>query len=59
MVISLFRSRRKQRIDKYAAKGRILDVGCGRGLFLNMMKKDGWEVMGTEIEQRGGREYIF
>jgi len=49
--LSLFRAQRKNRIRKYAAKGRILDVGCGRGLFLDLMKKGGWEVMGTEIDR--------
>ena len=28
--------------------GRILDVGCGTGAFLETCRKGGWEVMGTE-----------
>lgn len=28
--------------------GKILDIGCGNGLFLNYMKNSGWEVLGIE-----------
>ncbi|MDP2753468.1 MAG: class I SAM-dependent methyltransferase [Nitrospirota bacterium] len=30
-------------------KGKLLDVGCAEGLFLELAKKDGWDVTGTEI----------
>jgi len=29
--------------------GRLLDVGCGYGHFLNMARSDGWQVSGTEL----------
>lgn len=29
-------------------KGRLLDVGCATGVFLDMARKDGWEVVGIE-----------
>ncbi len=29
--------------------GRLLDVGCATGVFLDMMKKRGWDVEGVEI----------
>jgi len=32
-------------------KGRLLDIGCGSGEFLNQMKNFGWEVYGVEINQ--------
>lgn len=36
-------------IEKYAKKpGKILDVGCAAGLFLDVAKKRGWKVAGVE-----------
>jgi len=35
-------------IEKYASKGKILDVGTGSGAFLNAAKKRGWQVYGIE-----------
>jgi 2-polyprenyl-3-methyl-5-hydroxy-6-metoxy-1,4-benzoquinol methylase len=31
--------------------GRILDVGCSSGLFLNVAKGSGWSTFGTELNQ--------
>lgn len=30
-------------------RGRLLDIGCGYGHFLEMAKQDGWNVIGTEV----------
>lgn len=49
LCINFSRLLKKRRIKRYVKKGRILDVGCGRGLFLNVMKKDGWSVIGNEF----------
>ncbi len=49
--VYLARQQRRKRIEKYKRNGRILDIGCGRGLFLNVMKKNGWKVAGTEYDQ--------
>jgi 2-polyprenyl-3-methyl-5-hydroxy-6-metoxy-1,4-benzoquinol methylase len=49
--IYLFRVQKKRRIEKHTARGRILDIGCGRGLFLHLMKQDGWSVQGIEIDR--------
>lgn len=30
-------------------KGKILDIGCGNGAFLDFAQKRGWEIFGTDI----------
>jgi 2-polyprenyl-3-methyl-5-hydroxy-6-metoxy-1,4-benzoquinol methylase len=40
-------------LQRFQAKGRLMDVGTGFGFFLSEMKKRGWEVTGVEISQRG------
>jgi SAM-dependent methyltransferase len=40
-------------LQRFKAKGRLIDVGTGFGFFLSEMKKRGWEVTGVEISQRG------
>ncbi|MBF0563608.1 MAG: class I SAM-dependent methyltransferase [Nitrospirae bacterium] len=49
--IRLFRYGRKRKIEKYVKKGKILDVGCGRGLFLHVMERGGWSVFGVEYDE--------
>jgi 2-polyprenyl-3-methyl-5-hydroxy-6-metoxy-1,4-benzoquinol methylase len=36
-------------------KGRLLDIGCGNGHFLFIMKKTGWSTMGVEIDPESAR----
>jgi SAM-dependent methyltransferase len=42
---------KRKRIEKYARKGKILDIGCGRGLFLDIMRRGEWEVVGSELNK--------
>ncbi len=36
-------------IDSFSKKGRLIDVGCGMGYFMDLARSDGWEVSGVEI----------
>lgn len=36
--------------------GKLLDVGCGGGRFLNRMKKRGWQVEGIDFDERAARK---
>jgi len=49
--IRIFRKFRQKRIERIVQKGRILDIGCGRGVFLSLMKESGWEAFGLELNE--------
>lgn len=42
--------KRRRKVERYTKKkaGRILDIGCATGVFLNEMKAHGWECYGIE-----------
>jgi len=40
---------KRAKIQRYKQVGKILDVGCGTGEFLQVMKNSGWEVEGMEV----------
>jgi 2-polyprenyl-3-methyl-5-hydroxy-6-metoxy-1,4-benzoquinol methylase len=42
-------ARRLKIIEGWAEPGKILDIGCGEGLFLEVAKRGGWQVDGTEV----------
>jgi len=50
-LVTIFRRRRVRKIERFVAKGRALDIGCGRGITLRQLKEDGWEVSGVEISE--------
>lgn len=43
--------RRMDRIEHWKPVGRLLDVGCGEGTFLELAKDRGWLIEGTEISR--------
>ncbi len=50
-IIYLLTVRKRKRIERFRDHGRILDIGCGRGLFLHIMQEDGWDVAGQEFSE--------
>lgn len=38
-------------IEKWRSKGKILDVGCALGFFLDVARKSNWETFGVEISK--------
>lgn len=51
-LIKVLRVQRCKTIERLGKKGRILDVGCGRGDFLLLMKERGWTPTGLELDER-------
>ena len=50
-LIHLGRLIKRRRIARHIKPGRILDIGCGRGLFLDVMHRGGWSTLGTELSK--------
>lgn len=50
-LIAWSRRRRGKRIEARVPTGALLDVGCGRGLFLDIMRRRGWRVAGVEFDE--------
>lgn len=45
-------------IPKWYGEGKLLDIGCGDGLFLFNMKKMGWQTYGIEIDEKAANYAI-
>ena len=45
-------SRKLSLISKFQPKGKILDIGCATGQFLNHMDENGWKATGIEPDEK-------
>ena len=43
-------NRRNALVIPYQGKGKLLDVGCGNGRFLSIMRRGGWKTAGIEAD---------
>lgn len=44
------------RVPAWKNEGRALDIGCGNGAYLLLLKKLGWDVVGVDISDNVARE---
>tara|TARA_B100000315_G_C14509741_1_gene556399 strand:+ start:242 stop:1219 length:978 start_codon:yes stop_codon:yes gene_type:complete len=50
-LIRLGRILKRKRIHQFVKPGKILDIGCGGGVFLDVMRRGGWETIGAELNE--------
>lgn len=52
-LMFFFNRARFKYLSKYSKEsGSVLDIGCGRGRFLHIARRNGWEVYGIEPNER-------
>jgi 2-polyprenyl-3-methyl-5-hydroxy-6-metoxy-1,4-benzoquinol methylase len=44
-----------EKVPRFVAGGRALDIGAGSGVFLSILKNLGWEVYGTDLSASAAR----
>jgi len=52
---TLFRRWRAWYLARRLTPGTVIDVGCGRGLLLDELRRRGWSVLGTELSDQAAR----
>lgn len=45
-------SQKRKMVEAQTSKGKLLDIGCGTGYFLNEMKSNNWDVSGIEQDEK-------
>jgi SAM-dependent methyltransferase len=41
-----------EELSLFASPGKLLDIGCSLGIFLDLARKDGWDVTGIELNKK-------
>jgi SAM-dependent methyltransferase len=54
-LVARFRDRRARALERFVRPGKVLDVGCGRGLTLASLRKRGWTTRGCELSETSAR----
>ncbi|MDB5338780.1 MAG: putative S-adenosylmethionine-dependent methyltransferase [Planctomycetaceae bacterium] len=55
-LVGYFRRRRAARLRQlHPDPGTVLDIGCGRGHFLQALRQQGWTCRGTELNETAAR----
>ncbi len=49
--IKLTFAKRLRTIEGYVPRGRLLDIGCAMGFFLDLARSKGWDVIGSEVSE--------
>lgn len=45
-------------IDRHLRTARILEIGCGKGTFLDLMRREGYDAWGVDPAYEGDKPYI-
>lgn len=45
-------AKRLKAVATFQSPGRLLDVGCAKGVFLSFAREQGWDVQGVEVSDR-------
>jgi SAM-dependent methyltransferase len=50
-LLDRLHSYRAYQIEQHQRPGKVLDVGCGRGDMLHILRQRGWDPLGTELSE--------
>ncbi len=53
--VRALRARRARTLQQLVSRGRVLDIGCGRGWTLHALRERGFEVQGVELSEHAAR----
>jgi len=55
-LVEWFARRRATTLGRFAKVGKVLDIGCGRGLTLAALRDMGWQTRGCEFSETAARK---